>query len=405
MKKFFILIFLLLYSYSYAQDIPVNGTGTTVLKTIEDSVIALMKKWNIPGGQLAFSRGGEIIYSKGFGYGDKDNKIPAQPNNIFRIASSSKPFTAMAILQLVQEGKLKLDDKAFIILDDIVKTTPIKVADPRIFDITVANLLEHSGGFTWQNGDPQSKFARIAPDALGKLRPAVPEDIVRYMLGQPLDFPPGEKKVYSNFGYNVLARIIEKVSGFPYEQYVQQNILAPAGVNDMVLAKTRFSERLPNEVIYYADDKYNGVWSVLDAEELPVNMPYGGDFQLEVTDGHGGWVSSAEDMVKFVNYIDPTTPGKHLLNSDMLKVMETQSTFPIDPNARFLQGKGWNVTADGLNWNHSGAFYGTSSFVMRDGTNGINWAVVFNYLPMEELTTFFGELYGIYADNIGNVKW
>lgn len=405
MKKFYILIFLLFYSYSYAQEIPVTGTGTTVLKAMEDSVIALMKKWNIPGGQLAFSRGGEIIYSKAFGYGDRDNKILAQPNNIFRIASSSKPFTAMAILQLVQEGKLKLDDKAFVILDDIVKTTPIKVTDPRIFDITVANLLEHSGGYSLQNGDPQSKYARIAPDALGKPRPAVPEDIVRYMLGQPLNFPPGEKKVYSNFGFNVLARIIEKVSGLPYEQYVQQNILAPAGVNDMVLAKTRFSERLPNEVIYYADDIYNGVWSVLDAEELPINMPYGGDFQLELTDGHGGWVSSAEDMVKFVNYIDPTTPGQHLLNADMLKIMQTQSTFPIAPDAKQIQGKGWNVTPDGLNWQHAGAFYGTSSFLMRDGTNGVNWAVVFNYLPMQELNAFFSDLLRVYNDNIGNVKW
>lgn len=405
MKKFYILIFLLFYSYSYAQEIPVTGTGTTVLKAMEDSVIALMKKWNIPGGQLAFSRGGEIIYSKAFGYGDRDNKIPAQPNNLFRIASSSKPFTAMAILQLVQEGKLKLDDKAFVILDDIVKTTPIKVADPRIFDITVANLLEHSGGYSLQNGDPQSKYARIAPDALGKPRPAVPEDIVRYMLGQPLNFPPGEKKVYSNFGFNVLARIIEKVSGLPYEQYVQQNVLAPAGVNDMVLAKTRFSERLPNEVIYYADDIYNGVWSVLDAEELPINMPYGGDFQLELTDGHGGWVSSAEDMVKFVNYIDPTTPGQHLLNADMLKIMQTQSTFPIAPDAKQIQGKGWNVTPDGLNWQHAGAFYGTSSFLMRDGTNGINWAVVFNYLPMQELNAFFSDLFRVYSDNIKDVKW
>ncbi|HEX2787035.1 MAG TPA: serine hydrolase domain-containing protein [Ignavibacteria bacterium] len=408
MKKFFIIkgfLFLLIISNLHAQDIPVSGTGNAGLKAIEDKMLEFMKKWNVPGGQLAFSKGGEIVYSKGLGYGDKENKVPATPNNIFRIASSSKPFTAMAILKLVQDGKLKLDDKAFKILEDLVLSTPIKVADPRIWDITVANLLEHSAGYTWEHGDPQSKYARIAPDALGKPRPAVPEDIVRYMLGQPLDFPPGEKKVYSNFGYNVLARIIEKVSGLTYEQYVQQNVLAPAGINDMVLAKTRFVERQPNEVVYYADDRYNGVWSVLDAEELPINMPYGGDFQLELTDGHGGWVSSAEDMVKFVNYIDPTTPGQHLLNADMLKVMQTQSTFPVAPDAKQIQGKGWNISLDGLNWQHSGAFFGTSSFVMRDGTNGVNWAVVFNYLPMEQLNDFFAELYGIYIDNIKDVKW
>lgn len=404
MKKIYMLIFLFICSYSYAQDMPITGTGSPVFKNIEDSVIALMKKWNIPGGQLAFSRGGEIIYSKAFGYGDRDNKIPAQTNNLFRIASSSKPFTAMAILKLVQEGKIALNEKAFVILDPIVKTTPIKVADPRIFDITVANLLEHSAGYTWEHGDPQQKFARIAPDALGKPRPAVPEDIIRYMLGQPLDFPPGEKKVYSNFGYNVLARIIEEVSGMPYELYVQKNVLEPAGITDMVLAKSRLSDKLPSEVIYYADEKYNGVWSVLDAEHFPVNIPYGGDFQLELTDGHGGWLSNAEDMVKFINYIDPSTPGKHLLNDETIKIMETQSTFPISPDAKQLQGKGWNVTPDGKQWIHTGAFFGTSSLLMRDAENGFNWAVVFNYLPMEQLNEFFNELYGIYTRNIGSAN-
>jgi CubicO group peptidase (beta-lactamase class C family) len=409
MKKLFILSFLavilIFNSNGYAQDIPVNGTGNDGLKVIEDKMLEFMKKWNVPGGQLTFSRGEYIVYSKAFGYADRDNKTPAQTNNLFRIASSSKPFTAMAILKLVQEGKLKLEDKAFKVLEKLVLSTPIKVADPRIWDITVANLLEHSAGYTWEHGDPQQKFSRIAPIELGKQPPAVPEDIVRYMLGQSLDFTPGEKKVYSNFGYNVLARIIETISGQPYEQYVQQNILVPAGINDMVLAKTRLIDRLPNEVIYYADEKYNGVWSVLYDELLPVNMPYGGDFQLELTDGHGGWLSSAEDMVKFINYIDPTTKGQHLLNAGMLKIMETQSTFPIAPDAKQLQGKGWNVSLDGLNWQHSGAFFGTMSFLMRDGTNGVNWAVVFNYLPMEQLNDFIGELYGIYMDNIKNVIW
>src|SRR4029078_7729492 len=85
----------------------------------------------------------------------------------------------------------------------------------------------------------------------GTPAPASAEAIVRFMMGKPLDFTPGSRFAYSNFGYDVLGRIIESVSGKSYEEFVKENILAPAGVTRMQLGRTLYANRLPDEVRYY----------------------------------------------------------------------------------------------------------------------------------------------------------
>jgi N-acyl-D-amino-acid deacylase len=128
-------------------------------------------------------------------------------------------------------------------------------------------------------------------------------DVIRYMMGQPLDFAPGTKQVYSNFGYCILGRVIEKVSGQPYELYVRDHVLATMDVHAMSIGYShQLSERGPHEVKYY---EYNGaplVDSIFPGEaKVPTN--YGG-FEILTLDSCGGWIGSAIDLTRVMTAID-----------------------------------------------------------------------------------------------------
>jgi N-acyl-D-amino-acid deacylase len=115
----------------------------------------LLKNWNIPGGTLAVIKDGRLVLAEGYGLADREAKARAKPETLFRIASASKPFTAVGILKLIQEGKMHLEDKAFAVLNDL-SVFPGATPDPRLADITVRDLLRHSGG--WDSSitdDPQ----------------------------------------------------------------------------------------------------------------------------------------------------------------------------------------------------------------------------------------------------------
>ena len=370
------------------SDLPVSGDEVPSMKSIEDSLIAFMEKWNVPGSQLAVTKDGKLVYSRAFGYADRDNNIPIKTDNLMRIASVSKSITGVAVMKLIQDGKIKLNDKALDILSDFAPPNG-NVKDPRWYDITVEMLLEHLGGFSLEHGDRQVTYLRKAADAFGTPRPATARQIIEYGMGEMLDFTPGTQYVYSNFGYNILGRIIEKVSGKSYEQYVQDEILAPAGITDMVIAKTRLSERLPNEVMYYGNPQYEPMWSVLDDPEQ-VNFPYGGDYFIEVMDAHGGWLSRAEDLVKFVTSTDYTTNRPHVLTKETVELMLAKPEFMADPSADHWYGKGWNNDVTG-EWSHAGALWGVCSYIMRCG-NGVSIAVIFNYLAMMDLGDYLGYL-------------
>ena len=127
------------------QEMPISGAGVPGLGPFDQSVRDLMRKYAIPGGAVALVRDGKLIYARGFGYADVENKTPVQPDALFRIASMSKPITSAAIMKLVEEGKLNLDDR---VAPFIAYLTPAPGAtmDPRWEQITVRHLLDHTGG-------------------------------------------------------------------------------------------------------------------------------------------------------------------------------------------------------------------------------------------------------------------
>jgi CubicO group peptidase (beta-lactamase class C family) len=339
-------------------------------------MLDLMAKWNLPGGAIGVVKDGRLIFVRGYGFADKEKGEAVQPNSLFRIASVTKPFTAVAILKLVEDGKLNLDAKVLPLLDHLTPqpgTTP----DSRLNDITIRQLLQHSGGWDLNKSFDPMFYPGRAAQALGVPSPGDAATIVRYMKGQPLQFDPGTQYVYSNLGYNILGRIIEKVSGQSYGDFVTDRILKPAGITQMRLARSRIEDRAPGEVRYY---DYPG--APLEQSVFPdggtVPGPYGG-YYIEAMDAHGGWIASPIDVLRFANAVDGRNRQPSILQSATINQMIAR------PAGQYAQGKasfyalGWQVRPSGsdANWWHTGSLRGTTSIVVR-AANGLTWFAVFN---------------------------
>ncbi len=370
-----------------------TGLESSKLAKLDDLMLKVMKANDIYAGQLAVSKNGKLVYSKAFGFADKEHKVDTTCDSLFRIASSSKPITAVAIMTLVQQGKLTVEDKALDILKDY-KPAAGEPFDPKLQTITVRQLLEHTSGFSNEKGDPQFEYLRLAAQKYSLPQPASPQAIVRYRLTKPLDRDPATKYEYSNFGYNMLGRIIEKVSGEDYETYVKKNVLRPAGADAMTLGRTRLVEMSPLEVFY--DDRGIGDkgWSVYAAEPEQVTASYGSSFSQEAMDAHGGWLARAEDLVKFVAAADGSNTSCKLLTPDTLKLMlAPPEVAPVKTKKKSgsYYAKGWNFVPKTGQWAHSGALtFGTASFVCHLA-DGVQVAAVFNHLP-ENFPKFFEEM-------------
>src|SRR5688500_11205038 len=234
-------------------EIPISGAAVPGMGSYDQKIPVLMRKYAIPGGSVAVLRDGKLIYARGFGYADVENKTPAQPDALLRIASVSKPITGVAIMQPVAEGKLTPADRLAPFIAHLTPA-PGATVDPRRVQNTIRHLLNHTGG--WDRDKPNGGFdpmfrPAVAAAAVNAPAPASAETVIRYMKGMPLDFDPGEKHVYSNFGYAILGRVIEHSSGLPYEEYVRARVLQPVGATRTRLGKTRLSDALADEVKYY----------------------------------------------------------------------------------------------------------------------------------------------------------
>lgn len=338
----------------------------------------------IPGAALAVARHGRLVYARGFGYADVDQRRPVQPDSIFRIASISKPITAVAILRLVEQRRCTLDDRICTLLPHQPHVDDGGGVDPRWQSVTIGHLLQHCGG--WDRDvsiDPMFQSIAIA-DRLGVAAPAGPDDITRFMLGWPLDFEPGSRYAYSNFGYCVLGRVIEQIAGVPYELHVRSTLLQPLGIERMRLGKTLPEERCAGEVCYYMPRRETGLAVVGQPLARQVPRPYG-TWYLEAMDAHGGWVGSAIDLVRFASRVAPGS-AESLLASSSVAAMIARPPGAMgngddgEPRPRYY-GLGWSVRPVGddgrVNLWHMGLLDGTSALlVIRH--DGLCWAAVFN---------------------------
>jgi N-acyl-D-amino-acid deacylase len=328
---------------------------------------------------IAVTDQGRLVHAAGYGYADLAQSTPVTPQSLFRIASVSKPITALAILKLREQGQLELDDP---ILQHLALEPAIAAAgdafDARWRDITIRHLLEHRGGWDRQQSfDAMFRSVDFA-QSLGLPPPAAAVDVIHAMLRHPLDFDPGERYAYSNLGYNLLGRIIEHKTGQAYDRYVNEQVLTPLGIRGMRLGRTRLAGRQANEVRYY----HPGVARSVFAEDLDqdVPSPYGA-WHLEAMDAHGGWLASAVDLARLAAALDDPT-NCPILSADSLAQIHQRPPGAAGYNGNqpkdVYYGLGWQVRSlpehnGQASWNlwHSGSLPGTATILIRrhDGRN------------------------------------
>ncbi|MEV4253482.1 serine hydrolase domain-containing protein [Spirillospora sp. NPDC049652] len=345
-----------------ARGWKVTGQALPGLGGFDATVKSFMQARNIPCGQLAVARKGKLLLARGYTW-SADTALKTGPTSLFRIASISKPITATAVLRLIQDGRLKPTDKVATLLK--LPTT----ADPRLKDVTVLRLLQHLGGWDRaKSPDPMFQDAAIAK-ALHKGLPVSRADIMKWESGRKLDHKPGSAYAYSNYGYMLLGRIIEKVSGQSYASYVQAKVLGPRGIKRMKLAHGL--TKAAGEVPYYSSYKGRTVY---DNSGRQVAFPYGG-FNIENMDAHGGWLSSAVDLTRFARIYDG---GTSVLNAASISRAFAKPETGINSNGWYY-GAGWMVrpVTGGRNTWHDGSLAGTSTLLVRR-FDGLTWAVLFD---------------------------
>ncbi|GLY79033.1 serine hydrolase domain-containing protein [Actinoallomurus iriomotensis] len=331
------------------------------LEEFDATVMAFMEERSIPCGSLAVARDGRLLLARGYSRGGRGTRETG-PTSLFRTASVTKPVTAAAVLRLIQDGRLRPSDR----VTDLLHIGA--AADPRLTEVTVARLLRHLGGWDREvSGDPMFDDVAIAK-ALGRPLPIGPDDIVRYVTARPLDHAPGTAFAYSNYGYLLLGRIIEKVTGRPYATYVRDAVLAPLGVTRMRLGHTLAPAA--GEVPYYS--QYKGT-TVMDSSGAQVAAPYG-TFNQENNAFNCGWLATPVDLVRLARVYDGVTP-----------VLSAGSVAPAlaIPETGARRGRyyacGWHVrqTGRGLVTWHSGSLPGTHTLLVRR-FDGLTWAVMFD---------------------------
>jgi CubicO group peptidase (beta-lactamase class C family) len=315
MSRFLILLALALPAL--AAEPPVTGKAVKGFEPVDEAAKEFQKRIDCRAITVAVLWKGEVVYSRGFGWLDEERKKPVPPDALMRIASVTKPITSAAVKTLIKAKKISPTTRVF---EYLKLTAPAEDFDPRWKSVTVQHLLDHKGGWDREKSfDPMFKIKDVEKD-LDLKGPAKPADVVRWMLGKPMQFDPGEREAYSNFGFCILGRVVEKAAGKPYFDYVRDAVLKPAGATDMKLGKN-------------AEFDAREVW-------YPTK-----DTNVEVMDAHGGLIASAPAVCKFMN--------KYVLTGDV-RIVQT-----------------------GINTRFFGGLVGTTSMA-RQRTDGYSVAVLCN---------------------------
>jgi CubicO group peptidase (beta-lactamase class C family) len=294
------------------------------------------------------------------------------PQHRFRIASISKTITATGIFTLIESGKLRLDSYVFgpdSVLGADYPTPPsvqslMKADAPRSFNeqITIEHLLTHTTG-TWPHG---------APDPLRRNPEMTHRQLIAWTLEHmALTTAPGQTFAYSNFGYCILGRVIEKLTGQPYERYIKDNILKRCGITGMQIAKNARADRAVNEVRYY------NIGATYD--------PYRRD--VARLDSCGGWIGTPSDLTNFFVHIDGFKDTDQLLSDSTLRAMTT----PSAANPRYAKGLFIDRRDGRDNWWHDGLLDGTTTVSARTGGD-FCWSAFTNAGGANNFTRGLGQL-------------
>jgi len=318
-----------------AQD--ASNADALVAKSIE-ATLAPHFKADEPGATVIVTRNGKTLYRGAFGLANVEKKTPLKPDDVLRIGSLTKQFTAVAVLILADQGKLKVSDPITQYLTDYPKTGDA---------VTIEHLLTHTSGIPSYTDSPD--YGVNMAKAV-----SVNEMIARFK-DQPLKFVPGSQWQYNNSGYFLLGAIIEKVSGMSYADFVAKNIFEPLGMKDS--AHEDFERSGKKRVEGYADKSRV-------APPLHMSQPYAA----------GSLLSSVDDLAKW----DAAIAAGKLLKPETWKRAFTAYT--LNDGSKTTYGYGWGMRKmQGLDTlAHSGGINGFSTFGISAPEAKVYAAMLFN---------------------------
>ncbi len=301
---------------------------------------------------VLIARDGNPVFEKSYGYADYKNNKPFQTNTTFQIASVSKQFTAFGIMLLQAKNKLKYDDKA-------VKYLPGFPYD----NITIRQMLHHTSGL---------------PEFWEKIRPKLNHNIangnkelLQYLIVNkpPLEFEPGTSWMYADIGYDLLAMIIENVSGLSYEKFMKRNVFRPAGMKNTHALMVTDIRKINNKTLAYGHTWNDSLkkFEYTHLKEANNFVFYLGNFY-----GDGSVISSARDLLKWDEILNT---NKLLANENMQQAYvparnNNDSVIIVNKNNQLkpVYGFGWSMAQHpvlGQIYYHNGGHPGFTTYYLR----------------------------------------
>ncbi|MEH7225244.1 serine hydrolase domain-containing protein [Bacillus sp. JJ1566] len=302
-KLSFFLLFIILLMQSFYLPYSAQAAQPFNTEDVDTFVTTYIERNGLPGASIVVVKDGKLVYEKGYGH-DSEGK-PITENSRMRIGSASKSFTAFAVLQLVDEGEIQLDDPVINYLPEV------KLDDSRWKQVTIRQLLSHTSGIPNPTIVPPANNLKAGVERMNEWK---------------LQSNPGEKYFYSNGNYWVLALLVEKVSGIEFSQYLNQKVFSPLGMNDSLTTVNTgdFVQGLPKGYVTAYGTAIP--WTELEA----MNM------------GAGSIVSTASDMGKWLSML--TNEGKTRTGEQLLsKVLLEESYTPQLGNQKY--GLGWELSS------------------------------------------------------------
>lgn len=301
-----------------------------------------LKEGPVVGLSLAVVRGGDVVIQKGYGQANLELGVPVTEQSLFRIGSITKQFTAAAIMQLVEQGRVRLDD-------DVTKYVAFPIHGRHI---TLRHLLTHTSGLA--DYTRTEDYARRAPLEL------TPDEVLALVKDAPPLFEPGAKWSYSNTGYFLLGLVIEKASGMKYADYLEKNVFPRAGLRHTYDCDVR--RILPNRVAGYTVDKRQ----VVNAEHIGMSVAYAA----------GALCSTAPELVTWARALET---GK-VVSPESYTLMTTPVETAEDKGTGYPYGFGLAMIdlEDHPTVQHGGGINGFVTHLMRLPKDDLTVVVLFN---------------------------
>jgi CubicO group peptidase (beta-lactamase class C family) len=346
---------LLLAAVAVARGAPPPADAVAGVAEMDQMLVSAFHP-DAPGAAVLVVRGGTVILRKGYGMADLELGVPMDPADVFPICSVTKQFTAVAVLQLAEAGKLMLTDD----LHQFVPDYPTGGAK-----ITLTQLLNHTSGIP--SADTMPEWTKTLGAGL------TPEQLLDLTRNQPLDFAPGSGWKYSNGGYALLGRVIEAVSGQSYPDYVRSHLFALAAMSHSYYADTH--RLIPHRVRGYSRE--GKTW---------IDAP---DFNLVQTYSAGALLSTVDDLWAW----DQALQAGRLASTSVLASAYVEGHLPDGRSTHYGFGWGVNQLDRHVVIQHAGGVPGFAAYEARVPDAGIYIAILTNTnQPTVELRTLVSNL-------------